>query len=227
MESFLTEKLAPITAKLDSGALAVQAPAQQMLTPPSSSVSSLRTWKHPDGSFKSVPVEFVLPGEGNPVKLCYPLWLKGNPALGIRPHRDLTTADFGIFKQTPKGRRLVGTNQSRRHSERKSVFNFLISHLSGPEQHELDENPTDELIEKTWDKVKHLLYDNVAYAENTTAGEKYRKKVGSQCVSTANDYIKRKRGNSDAPGEHLVKRRAKRATKAAQLDEIVDSDMDE
>ena len=224
LQSTLTAQLAPIKAALATASTPSTVQKEPTPEPAPLGVSSLQTFKHPDGSFKSVPVDFKLPGRGNPVKISYALWLKGNPARGIRPYRDLTHDDFGVFKQSPTGRKLEHTNRNRRFSEWKKVFDFLLSKLSTEDQVQLDD-PTDDLVDSTWESIEHHLYDNVAYAEETSAGDLYRKKVGSQCVSTAYGYITRKHGSATAPGEGFVHRR-KRGKKAQQQNDI-DDDMDE
>eukprot|EP00036_Acanthoecidae_sp_10tr_P006538 CAMPEP_0182937040 /NCGR_PEP_ID=MMETSP0105_2-20130417/41287_1 /TAXON_ID=81532 ORGANISM="Acanthoeca-like sp., Strain 10tr" /NCGR_SAMPLE_ID=MMETSP0105_2 /ASSEMBLY_ACC=CAM_ASM_000205 /LENGTH=130 /DNA_ID=CAMNT_0025076203 /DNA_START=88 /DNA_END=477 /DNA_ORIENTATION=+ len=95
------DKLEAIEAKIDAAPMTVEPTVHDETEQALVSVSGLRTWKHTDGSYKSVPPGFKLPGRGNPVAVCWPLWLKGNVALGIRPYRDLTSSDFGIFKMTP------------------------------------------------------------------------------------------------------------------------------
>jgi hypothetical protein len=78
-------------------------------------------------------------------------------------------------------RKLKSTNQTRRHSEWKSLFSYLLAQLPAALQTQL-KSPTEELAAQAWARVAPNLYDNVKYADQAADGEGYRKKVSGSTL---------------------------------------------
>jgi len=125
-----------------------------------------------------------------------------------------------VLQQHATGRKLSPQNDSRRFSEWRKLFEFLVSKAPDAQRAVLEgpSAPTVDQVRDAWAAVSPVLRDNVKFAEATQAStngtatkeqDKYLKQVGSQGVYTAYGYAFRKRqhGGGDAPAEGFVYRR--------------------
>eukprot|EP00036_Acanthoecidae_sp_10tr_P017427 CAMPEP_0206312312 /NCGR_PEP_ID=MMETSP0106_2-20121207/13923_1 /ASSEMBLY_ACC=CAM_ASM_000206 /TAXON_ID=81532 /ORGANISM="Acanthoeca-like sp., Strain 10tr" /LENGTH=845 /DNA_ID=CAMNT_0053743605 /DNA_START=176 /DNA_END=2713 /DNA_ORIENTATION=+ len=177
----------------------------------------IRMFDHPDGTMRRVPPDFLLPGKGTSVALCWRLWFLGNPRKGICPFRDIAPkSDLGSFTLDTAGQRVYKvTAQQRTYSTWTRLMGFLVNKLDAEHVAAL-QTPSASTVKETWEMVAPFLYDHVKFSDDSSEGDKYRKKIGSQTVHTAYEYVfkKRKHGSEAPPGDRLIHRRKKRRSNA-------------